>query len=208
MLTRKLYTTFMEAHAKLANDFMTEVDQFVYYGYPEARAKAEFRMGSLWREDDYPEVNVVRKKFYINLDIDAVTLPTMLKGVIEDPEALKAAQTTAETLMQERTKRAVGTLWSQLNDTLTHFANKMGSDEIFRNTTVKNLEDLAALLPDLNFTDDPDLAKITAEVQAKLVGYDPNLLRLDRTVRNEAATEAKRILDNMAGFMSAFSGDE
>ena len=204
LLTRKLYTRFIEDHQRLVGEFYNQVDEFVTNGYPAARARAEFRMGGLWKDEDYPEAGAVRRKFYVNLDLDAVQLPSMLKDVFDDPKALKAAQDAAQAIMQERTTKAVAALWGQLNNTLGHFANKMGSDEIFRDSTVRNLEELIERMDALNFTNDPDLARIATEVKDRITGYDPADLRKDPAVRNEAAADAKKILEDMAGFMAAF----
>jgi predicted DNA-binding transcriptional regulator YafY len=83
----------------------------------------------------------------------------------------------------------------------------MGSDGVFRDSTVRNLEEIVDLLPGLNLLDDPDLEAMRLDVKARLAGYDPKDLRKDTAVRAEAAREANEIMERMAGFMSAFGGE-
>lgn len=205
LLTRKRYMPFIETHEALVGTFKDAVAEFVDVLYPRARARAEFRMGSLWKESDYPEGYVIRRKFYANLDIDAVTMPEMLKGCFEDKEAYEKAKVDAEAAMQARTTKAVGSLWGQLSEMLGHFAGKLDEEgAIFRDSTIKNLQDLVDMMPDLNFTNDPNLNRIAAEIERTLLGYEPKDLRKKDKVRKAAAEDAKRILEEMGGFMGAF----
>ena len=59
-----------------------------------------------------------------------------------------------------------------------------------------------ALLPRLNFTDDPNLEAMRAEVEAKLIGHHPDALRNNLDLRQDAALEAKAIMDKMSVFMN------
>lgn len=205
LLTRKRYMPFIETHERLVGNFKDAVAEFVDVLYPRSRARANFRMGDLFKEDDYPESYVVRRKFYCNLDIDAVTMPEMLKGVFSDKETYEKAKADAEAAMQARTSRAVTSLWTQLSDMLGHFGAKLADeDAIFRDSTIKNLQELVEMMPDLNFTNDPDLNRIAAEVERTLLGYDPKDLRKKEDVRKAAAMDAKKILEEMGGFMTAF----
>jgi hypothetical protein len=106
--------------------------------------------------------------------------------------------------MKERLGKAMQSVWTRLSDTLGHFAERMASDGIFKETTVKNLEEIVEILPELNVLNDPNLDKIAKEIRAAIVGYDAKDLRKNPEVRSIAASEAKRIMDDMKGFMTAF----
>ena len=133
LLTRKRYMPFIETHEKLVGNFIDAVDEFVSTLYPRTVARAEFRMGSLFKEADYPAPRDLKRKFYCNLDIDAVTMPEMLKGCFEDKEAYEKAKADAEAAMTARTVKAVGSLWGQLAEMLSHFGSKLSDENaIFR----------------------------------------------------------------------------
>ena len=205
LLTRKRYMPFIETHEKLVGNFIDAVDEFVGTLYPRAVARAEFRMGTLFKEADYPAPRDLKRKFYCNLDIDAVTMPEMLKGCFEDKEAYEKAKADAEAAMTARTVKAVGSLWGQLAEMLSHFGSKLSDENaIFRDSTITNLQELVDMMPDLNFTNDPNLTRIAAEIERTLLGYEPKDLRKQDKVRKAAAEDAARILEEMSGFMGAF----
>lgn len=207
LLTRMMYMDFIERHEELVGTFKDAVDEFLDTAYPAARDQAEFRMGDLFKQEDYPSVEALRRRFYINLDIDAVTEAGDFRVEMEQSE-LDTVRKSMEEALQERIGRAMRDVWERLADTLGHFAKKMGSEEIFRDATVRNLREIVELLPGLNVLNDPDLERIRQTIDAKLGGYEAKDLRKDPAVRAAAAKEADEIMESMRGFMNAFGGDE
>lgn len=203
LLTRMMFRDFIEEHEGLVGKFKDAVEDFVTVSYPQARERAQFRMGDLFDPNDYPPAESLRRRFYINLDIDGISEANDFR-VSLDAEHADEVRENMEKAMHERIGRAMRDVWTRLSDVVGHFANKMGSDEIFRDATVRNLEEIVELLPGLNVLDDPDLAAIGDEIKASLIGYDPKDLRKKPEVRSEAADQAKAIMEKMQGFMSAF----
>lgn len=205
LLTRKMYTKFIEEHSKLVAEFDKAVDDFITHSYLKARDQAEFRMGDLFNPADYPSSSSLRSKFYITLDIDAVTELNDFRVQLDNKELehIKAQMTRA---VEARVGKAMADVWQRLADTVKHFGSKMADDEIFRDSTVRNLEEIVDLLPDLNITNDPNLEAVRQDIKNSLVGYEPKELRKDKAVRATVASEAQRIMDTMSGFMNAFGG--
>lgn len=205
LLTRTVYREFIERHETLVSDFDKAVDRFLSRDYPSAVEQAGFRMGDLFDIADYPSPASLKGRFYVNLDIDAVTESGDFR-VQMDKDEIEGVRAIMEKAMEQRIAGAMLNVWERLAKVVTHFAEKMGDeDKIFRNSTVTNLEELVELLPGLNVLDDPDLEKIRQDVKRSLCGHQPDALRKDVAARSAAADEAKRILDGMAGFMNAFS---
>jgi hypothetical protein len=157
LLTRLMFRDFIEEHERLVGEFKDAVEQFVTTGYPQAREKAEFRMGELFNANDYPAPDSLRRRFYINMDIDAVTEAgdfrvEMDAGSSTGPRVDGAGDARAA---RPRHARRLGAA----REVVGHFAKKMGSDDIFRDATVRNIEELVDLLPGLNVLDDPDLKR-------------------------------------------------
>lgn len=201
LLTRKCYLNFVPEHARLVDAFHAAVETFLTTGYPLAKEQAAFRMGELFKDSDYPNGEALRHKFYVGMDIDAVVEAHDFRVAIDNAEEVKQQMYAA---MATRTNRAMQDVWTRLADTLQHFASKMSTDDIFRDSTVKNLTEIVDLLPALNITDDPFLEQIRQDIATSLGGYAPKDLRTNPTTRAAAATDATRIMDQMAGFMNAF----
>jgi hypothetical protein len=66
---------------------------------------------------------------------------------------------------------------------------------------VENARELCALLPRLNFTDDPNLETMRQQVEATIAGHHPDALRNDPDLRRDTAAEAKAIMEKMKSFM-------
>lgn len=205
LLTRKGYQDFIHRHGELVREFNAAVDEFADDKYSTALAQAEFRMGELFNPDDYPSVDEVRRKFYVSLDIDAVTSAKDFRVGLDDSD-VDQIRTDLESATQARITAAMKHVWAKLEDTLGHFASKMDDDQIFRDTTVSNLEELVDMLPSLNLTDDPQLAAIGDAIRQRVLGSTPKEIRKNDGLRAAVGVEAKAIMDEMAGFMRAFGG--
>jgi hypothetical protein len=205
LLTRILYMDFIQEHGELVHAFDDAVQQFLTTAYPAARDQAEFRMGSLFKPDDYPSASELRRKFYINMDIDAVTEAGDFR-VSLDQEHATEVRGKMERAMNERIGRAMQDIYVRLSDVVGHFAKTMNeADKVFRDTTVTNITELVDLIPGLNVLDDPQLNQLGAEIKAKLAGVDPKDLRKNPAVRSQAAKDAEAIMAKMSGFMNAIA---
>jgi hypothetical protein len=206
VLTRKLFGKFMEEHQVLANEFKDAVTKFITEDYPRARDQAAFRMGALFNPNDYPSPYVVERRFHVGFDIDPVSAASDFRVQLSDEE-LEKVQGTIERAMKERVGRAMTDVWDRMFETLGHYATTMADPEkVFRDTTVRNLQELADMLPAFNILEDKQLDAIRQKVQHYLSGIEPKELRNNPATRASAAADAQRIIDEMSGFMNAFKG--
>lgn len=204
LLTRAMYTKFIEEHERLAGQFYDAVETFIDRDYPSAVDQASFRMGDLFSVHDYPSPSALKSKFYINLDIDAVTEAGDFRVQMgqDEVDGIKATMTK---VMQDRIGKAMHDVWERLADVVAHLAERLGDqDNVFRESTLTNLEELVDMLPGLNVIDDQELERIRQDIKLTLTGHDAKTLRKDVAVRAEVAGEARRIMDTMSGFMNAF----
>lgn len=208
LITRAMYLDFASAHAALVREYDRAVDNFLENEYPAAIDQASFRMGDMFDPADYPSSAALRHKFYVNLDIDAVTEAGDFRVEMEQSQ-VDEIRSSMERAMQDRLGRAMLDVWERLQKVVTHFHERMADeDAIFRNSTITNLRDLVAILPGLNVLNDPQITQIGREIEQTIAGYDPVDLRKDKEARFEAANEAKQIIDRMGAYMSAFNAPE
>lgn len=208
LLTRKLYMSFIEEHERLAARFDEEVDTFLDVRYPSAVAQAEFRMGDLFRIEDYPPASTLRRRFYAQLDIDALTCANDFRVQI-DQDQVDKVRASMESAAERRVQNAMGEVWRRLAETVSYFLERMDTpDAVFRDSTVNNISELVELIPGLNVLDDPEIERVRQLVAAKLTGVEAKDIRKDPALRAELAGEARSIMDEMAGFMAAFGGGE
>lgn len=203
ILTRVMFQRFIEEHGELKRKFNDEVAIFLKETYPRVVQQAEFRMGELFKPDDYPTPRELRNRFYANLDIDAVTEAKDFRVAI-DKAHREQVVSDIETAMQRRLVEAQRHVWERLATTVGHFAERMKSDSKFKAATVDNLAELADILPGLNIMGDPDINALADRIKAKLVGKSAVELRQDDKARKQIGKDAAKIMADIGGFMKAF----
>lgn len=209
LITRKLYLPFIETHEALATEFRAEVDKFLSDAYPSAIEQAAFRMGELFNRDDYPSASELRRKFYVNLEPEAISTSNDFRVQL-DQEHVDRVKAAMETAAEKRVHAAMSDVWRRIAEAVGYLHQRMDDpDAVFRSTTLSNVAELYELIPGLNVLDDPAIEEIRQMIGKSLTGIDPEAVRKDGALRAEVAGEAKQIIDKMQGFMKAFgAGDE
>lgn len=208
IITRMLYLDFVPEHERLVSAFREEVDKFLTTTYPSAREQAGFHLGDLFNPDDYPSASELRHKFYIELDIDAISTVGDFRVEL-DEKHVNQIKDQMEAAAVRRVNVAMQDVWRRLAETIGYFHERMSDPEaIFRDSTINNLNELIELIPGLNVLDDPNIEQIRRMVDGKLTGLDAKEIRKDPAHRAELATEAEKVLDVMKGFMNAFGNGD
>ena len=198
------YLTFMTDFRKEANEWKALVDTFMQ-AYPQLKLDAQrlmtgTRLESLYREEDYPDEDDLRRKFDIDLAVFPVPDGDFRTSLAEDEIA--GIRADIERRVAESSGAAMKEVWQRLFDKVQHIAEKLADPSaIFRDSMIENARDICALLPRLNFADDPNLEALRQEVEGKLASHHPDALRCDPDLRRDTAAEAKAIMDKMATFM-------
>lgn len=200
ILTRKLYTRFIEEHEALVAKFRDEVSKFIDIVYPIEVQRAEFRMGTLFRADDYPSAERLRRRFHATLDIDAVTTSGDFR-VDLDQDTLDRVRTEIDTAAEQRVKSAMQDVWGRLITAVSHAQSRLANpDNVFKSSTIENVADIIKTAPGLSLVDDPNLDKVCKELDEIFGSTNVKELRKDNSVRANVAREADEILDKMRGF--------
>lgn len=206
LMTRKLFLTFMPAHEKLVNEFTDAVETFLATDYPSAIEQAAFRMGTMFNQDDYPPAGELRRKFYIGLEIDAITTANDFRVQI-DQEHVDKVRASMESAAEARLQNATADIWRRMAETIGYFQQRMADPKaVFRNSTVTNIGEMLDLIPGLNVLDDPQIETVRAAIAKSFGNLDAKDIREDPAHRAHLAGEAKQIMDKMSGFMTAFGG--
>jgi hypothetical protein len=200
MLPTSNYLQFMSDFRKekgewesLVQDFLTEYDQM--------KMDAQRILGSLYDPADYPGVLELRHKF--KMDMAVFPVPSSDFRVAIGSEELTRIQQDVERRVKDAEQTAMKEVWQRLFDRVKHMAEKLADPKaIFRDSMVENAQEICAMLPRLNFNDDPQLEAMRQEVEMKLLKH-PEALRNDPDLRQDTAAAAKEIMDKMGAFMGA-----
>jgi hypothetical protein len=201
IMTRNIFEIFMTGYGELERNYYAAVKEFIEIRYPQARDQASFRLGSLFKNEDYPTLDELRKKFKVDLDIDGITEPDDFRVALPEEE-LNKLKTSMEESINRRLSSAMQDVWLRIADLLEHYIEKIGDEEaIFRDSTVNNLVELMNILPGLNVTGDPKLREIRQRIMNTIGSYQPGDLRKGGDLRAAAAQEAREIRESMTEHM-------
>jgi len=199
ILPTENYLSFMQEFRQHKYKWQQLVDEFCA-DYGDAKTQAQQVLGSLYDPNDYPDEQAIRNKF--NLDMAVFPVPTNDFRVELCDGELDAIQQDIEARVQSASQQAMRDVWERLYEKVTHISNKLSDPSaIFRDSMVENARELCALLPKLNFADDPDLEAMRVDVERKLVSHHPDALRNDPILRADTAKEANAMARKMEIFM-------
>jgi len=200
MLPATNYLNFMSEFRKERGEWNALVQEFLD-NYDQMKLDAQRILGSLYNHSDYPPVLELRHKF--NMDMAVFPVPSADFRVSIGSEELARIRQDVERRVKDAEQAALKDVWNRLYDRVKHMADKLADPKaIFRDSMVENAREICALLPRLNFADDPNLEAMRQQVEATLLKH-PDALRNDPDLRQDTAAEAKKIMDAMGAFMGA-----
>ena len=201
MLPTANYLNFMSEFRKERGEWNALVQEFLD-NYDQMKLDAQRILGSLYNHSDYPNRSELRIKF--NMDMSVFPVPSSDFRVSIGSEELSRIQQDVERRVKDAEQAALKDVWNRLYDRVKHMAEKLADPKaIFRDSMLENTREICALLPRLNFTDDPNLEAMRQQVEASLLKH-PEALRNDPDLRHDTAVEAKKIMDAMGAFMGTF----
>ena len=199
MLPTANYLSFMSDFRKEKGEWESLVQDFLDE-YDQMKLDAQRILGSLYDPADYPTALELRHKF--NMDMAVFPVPSADFRVAIGSEELTRIQQDVERRVKEAEQAALKDVWNRLYERVKHMAEKLSDPKaIFRDSMIENAKEICALLPRLNFADDPNLEAMRQQVEASLI-KPPEALRNDPDLRRDTAATAKDIMDKMSVFMN------
>lgn len=200
MLPTDNYLGFMADFRSKRGTWYHAVDRFIA-DYPVLANEARMRLGGLFDPADYPDPQSVREKF--SMDLAVFPVPTNDFRVNIASDELTRIQQDVEARVQQAQGNAMREAWHRLYERVEKIREKLADPTaVFRDSLIENAREICALLPRLNFMDDPDLEHMRQEVERHLVVH-PEALRTNLTTRENTAQKAQDIMDRMSVFMGS-----
>lgn len=193
------YLQFMQDFRKEKSEWQHLVQNFLDdYDYLVAEAKRW--LGDLYDEKDYPSKESITNKF--NMDMAILPVPSNDFRVELSSDELTRIQEELESRMTTVQQEAMSDCWHRLYKHVEHITEKLADPKgIFRDSMIDNAVETCDLLTRLNIAEDPNLEAMRQAVESKLLGHHPDSLRNDPDLRQDAAEEARKIMDAMSVFM-------
>ena len=170
--------------------------------YEEHKAEAKRLLNGAFREEDYPTLAQLKRKF--RADIRIMPIPAGDDFRIElGAEATEEVRRQIEAQSKDRVTAAMEGLFERLKGMVEKLvaALKAEKTEAIRSTLFTSLAALLDTLPILNVTGDPNLARFAAEIVGLLDGASAKELRESEPLRAEKLQRADEILAKMNDFL-------
>ena len=170
--------------------------------------RARRRLGDAFDPDDYPSVEQIVGYYKMSLTYRPIpdTHDFRIDNLSHDRN--EELRVSIESDVDDCINDAMKSVKDRLVDTVSHLGEvcaKYGHDPKgkvigrFKDSTVEKVVELAELLPDLNITDDPRIAKAATELKAKLSNITPDKIKNSLGERERIVAATKSILDNLGG---------
>jgi hypothetical protein len=170
--------------------------------------RARRRLGDAFDPADYPSVEEIVGRFTMKLTYRLVpdTHDFRIDNLSHDRN--EKLRVDIQTDVDDCIKDAMKSVEDRLVDTVSHLGEvcaKYGHDAKgkvigrFKDSTVDKVTELAKLLPHLNITDDPRIAKAATELKDKLSNITHDKIKNSLGERERIVADTKSILDNLGG---------
>lgn len=205
MLPAANYLSYCEKMRSLRAEFERAVESFIY-SYPALIEDAKLKLNGMFNHADYPDAARIRGKYSFEFSVSPLPYSDDFRVNLSNDE-VKRIQDEITERVQGAANTAMKDLWQRLYEVVKHMAGKLSDkDSIFRNSLIENITDLCALLPKLNVFADPDLENLRRDVELKLTGYNPDVIRNNPDERDAAAKDAADLTSKIENAMAGYFG--
>ena len=197
MLPTALFMDYKQAMNGFEQTFNMMCQNF-YIEYPRLVVEAPTNLGSMYKAEDYPELEDVKLKFGFRRAVKPV--PEAGDFRLDIP-AYDLEEMRAEFLKQQDNKlaEAMREPWDRLHEMLVGISEKLtdvegDSKKRYHDTLISNPIELCSLLTKLNVTNDPKLEEARRQLEMTMLGADIEDLKGHAPARVELKSKVDEIL--------------
>lgn len=198
-----------ERELRQKSDRLEELKVELRREWPSIIAEDRNRLGSAFRETDYPSADQIADRYSITYELKPlpsgndirINLPQDRIDSIREQVERDVSQRVEQgaKIVHERVADVLNTLIEGLERHGTKAAGAKRASK-FADSTVEAIERLAEALPGINLTGDPALTSVSNDLFLKLRDLDPQALRDDPAQRKQVTNVAKNIVNKLSGF--------
>ena len=166
--------------------------------YPRIKAAAPARLGALYKDEDWPSIDELPKRFAASIAYDAVPTKGDLRLDLPADE-VEAIEASIQQRVDAAAKDAMQDAWQRLRDAVARIEKAAGEGGIVRETLIANAQMVCDTLKRLNIAQDADLEAMRSRVEKELGTIAVEDLRKDDRLRSDTEKRASAILDAMGG---------
>jgi len=208
LLSVDMFEEFTKRFKKFTMDYRSAVVDFINQVESHVE-EAKGILGSAFKIEDYKFISangsvdrqMLEDCFELSLEFDVITAGEDIRCELTeaDRDAIAEQVNKASLAKFARTQEAIA---KQLVDCIGALHERLsGSDNVFRDTLIGNLEDLCDLVPRMNIAGDEAMNKLAQDAKRDLCSWDPQTLRTNEEVREAVSKRADNLLKNAKGLI-------
>jgi hypothetical protein len=196
LLPSNFYFDLMARMRAFEAGFAQGVESFLAV-YPQYIEQVRPELSGLFREEDYPAADKLRKKFGVKLEILPIPSGADFRVQMSAEEQARVSREIDANVRQSLI-RGTEDLWERLRNVVSHMVDRLNEPESrFHASLVTNVYDLVEMLPRLNVNGDAELNRLAELVRQRLCNYSAQELKKHDLLRVTAATDAANIVAEM-----------
>lgn len=198
LLTTSMFFDYQREITAMEQEFNQLVDTFLS-SYDKLVLQSQMKLGTLFNQDDYPPVEMVRDKFKFSVKFAPVPeVGDWRVNVGHEAEAI--LKESYANYYQSNLESAYADVWERTHEALTRMSEKLSGDkkQIFRDTLVSNVMDMVDLLEKFNVTGDPKMRTAKHKLESVMLGITPDALREDDYLRLDVKGKVDSLIKELS----------
>jgi hypothetical protein len=198
MLPTKLFMEYKQTMNGFEQTFNMMCNNF-FVEYPRLVVDAPNNLGSMYKAEDYPEIEEVRLKFGFRRAVKPI--PESGDFRLDIPaHDLVEMKNDYEKQYSDRLAEAMREPWERLHKMLVGMSEKLtdiegdDSKKRYHDTLISNPIELCGLLTKLNVTNDPKLEEARRQLELTMLGADIESIKEDADSRSALKSKVDAIL--------------
>ena len=190
------YVPEVEAKLKEAALEIDGIRQTLKDEWPSIIADAKERLGKLFDEDDYADVNFAMKEIDLAYRyVPIADTPAILKSVAAEAyqEDLERSKAEAANELEAFRSHLRGTLLQIIVNMRKTLTKPDGERRVFGQRFFKNLNEFMSTFSGKNLSDDGELEQVVTQLREVANGYDPEDLKDDEYLQTKLNTNLAKI---------------
>ena len=192
------YMAYTEAMRKERSTFNLALDSFLDE-YPALREQARLKLGTLYREEDFPTTSDVSGRFSWAIEFSPVPSGSDIRVDLPADQIAVIEQSVTDRV-EQAAKAAMQDAWARLREAVARIQKASGPDGIVRGNLIEHAQAIVDALGRLNVGEDADLEAMRQRVATELTSIAPEDLRKDERLRADTAKRAADIMGSMSAF--------
>lgn len=201
LLPAATYLDYNSKVRELIEEYMEAATDFIDNHYSGLKADAKKKRNGLYREEDYPSIGELNRKFYA--EVNFLPVPDSGHIIVDLQNAeVKRIKADTEVMVAQAVAAAQQELWVRLYDPVAKMAEALvDPGKRFHDTLASNVKDIVGMASSMNLAEDPRLDEMVAEVKRNLTKASADTLRTDPDKRAANAKKAAELAKKMKSLM-------